>query len=169
MNKIEYLVGIYGFMQLSMQDVGLLDQKGQVIKLKKPTMSEQDGIALYKWLGEQLKDVNAFKLREMAKLTDARVGKLISDHKVVNNFLLSIMLLREYVDEQGSGFEQNLLLPKISRLIELVDGAVSDDDFDVDIKRTTARTANNIYRQFAGKAQLSDEVRDAHNKFRRKK
>ena len=39
------------------------------------------------WVGENLKDVNATKLRVMAKITDERVSRLISDHKVVNNFL----------------------------------------------------------------------------------
>ena len=103
----------------------------------------------------------------MARETDKRVSKLISDHKVVNNFLLALMLLREYVDEDGTKMEQLMLQPKINRLIEMIDGAISDDDFDVDIKRTTSRTANNIYRQFVGKCQLSDEVRDAKNKFRK--
>ena len=167
MNKLSYFVGIYGFLQLSMHDVGLLDAKGAPIK-KKHNLNEIDGLAIYKWLSDELKDISVGKLRAMARETDERVSKLISDHKVVNNFLLAIMLLREYVDDTGTKMEQILLSSKINRLVDLVDSAVSDDDFDVNIKRTTARTANNIYRQFAGKCQLSDEVRDAHNKFRRK-
>ena len=167
MNRESYLVGVYGFLQLSMKDVGLLDTRGVPIK-KKMNMNEQDGIAIYNWVADEIKSVPLHHLRELGKETDKRVSKLISDHTIVNNFLLAIMLLREYVDNDATRPEQLLLSPKINRLIELVDSAVSDDDFDANIKRTTARTANNIYRQMMGLPQLSDEVRDANIKFRRK-
>lgn len=168
MNKTGYLVGVFGFMQLSMMDVGLVDEGGFPIKKKRPTMSEVDGIKLYEWVSDQIKAIDRVKLRALGREVDQKVSKLISDHTVVNNFLLSIMLLREYVDNSAPKNEQILLTPKINRLVDLVDSAVSDEEFDRDIKRTTYRTANNIYRQFAGKAQLSDEVRDAKNKFKRK-
>lgn len=160
-----YFVGIYGFMQLSMIDVGLLDNQGFPIKKKKPTQTEQDAIWLYNWVSDKLRELNTAQLRSLGAETDKRVQKLISDHSVVNNYLLSIYLFREYVDNDADKFEQGLLRPKIDRIINLLDEAVTDEEFDADIRRTTARTADNIYRQITERPQLSDEVRDA--KFKR--
>jgi len=167
--KTEYLVAIYSFLQLSMVDVDLLNKNGSPIK-KKYTQTESDAMYLYRWLSEQLKDIDIVELRSMAKKTDIRVSKLLNDHTVVNNFLLAVYLLREYVDQDGSKMEQILLSGKINRIIDLLDEAVTDEEFSVDTKRTTSRTSKNIYRQFVGKCQLSDEVSDAvANKYRRKK
>jgi len=163
MDKIEYFAGIYGFAQISMQDVGLLDDRGVPFK-GKWNMSETDALAIYNWLSEQLLHVDGSKLRRLAQETDKRVTKLLNDHKEVNNFLLGILLLREYLDSHGSKMEQLMILPKVNRLVDVVDGAVSDEDFSPLIKRTTARTAQNIYRQWAGKPQLSDEVWEARFK-----
>ncbi|MCD6135832.1 hypothetical protein J7J63_03870, partial [Candidatus Bipolaricaulota bacterium] len=103
-------------------------------------------------------------LRNKAKVFDGYVGKLVNVALKVNNFLLSIMLLREYLDNYGTKAEQILMSGKINRLLDVVDGAVSDEEFDSDIKRTTARTARNIYRQFTGECQFSDDVLNAHFK-----
>ena len=168
-NKTSYFVGIYGFLQLSMQDVGLLDKQGKPIKKKRMTLHEADAIYIYTWLSDRLKDVDVGTLRELAKETDERVSKLISEHKVVNNFLLSILLLRGYLDNDASKNEQLLLAPKVYRVMELLDKAVSDEELDDSIRKTTHRTADNIYRQASGGLQLSDECRDAFaNKYRRK-
>ncbi len=159
--RLTLLCGVFGFLQLSMMDVGLLGKHGELLKKKsKMVPSEQDGIAIYEWVSFQLIKFPVGELRKKASVTDGYVKKLLNEHQVVNNFLLSLLLLREYLDEQGSKAEQILMLGKITRLIDVVDEAVSDDDFDVTIKKTTWRTADNIYRQFAGKAQLTDEIRD---------
>ena len=163
MDNTTYIVGIYGYLQLSMQDVGLLDERGVQFK-GKYNMSETDALFIYNWVGESLKDIQADKLRKLAQETDARVDKLLNDHKEVNNFLLGILLLRDYLDNHGSKIDQLMVLPKVNRLVDVVDGAVSDETFNPMIKRTTARTANNIYRQWAGKPQLSDEVWSARFK-----
>ena len=169
-NKISYFVGVFGFLQLSMQDVGLLDKQGVPIKKKKMTLHETDAVYIYSWLSDSLKDVNVGKLRELAKETDKRVSKLISEHAVVNNFLLSILLLHHYIDNDATKNEQLLLAPKIYRVMELLDKAVTDEEIDDSIRKTTHRTADNIYRQATNKAQLSDDVRDAFaNKYMRKK
>ena len=164
-NKIEYLAGIFGFLQLSMKDVGLIGEHGKCTKKKqhmKP--SEQDGIAIYDWVGEQIKHIEQHKLRKLAAVTDKRVGKLLNDHKVVNNFLLGLLLLRGYLDDLAPKNEQLMILPKVNRLIDVVDGAISDEEFNADIKRTTSRTADNLFRQAIGKCQIADDCRDARFK-----
>ncbi len=161
--KLTYLTACYSFMQLSLQDVKLLDDKGRPIK-KKRSMSEQDAIAIYSWLSDQLKNISIHELRTMASKTDIKVSKLLNDHQVVNNFLLSIMLLREYIDEHGDSIQKILIGNKINRIIDLLDDAVTDEAFDPEIKRTTGRTARNIYRQFTDRPQRSDDVLQAHFK-----
>ena len=140
-DKTAYFVGVFGFMQLSMTEVGLL--KNGIVNKKRSemTMGEKDAIAIYNWIGEHLKNYSVAELRKMARATDEKVKKLVNVALKVNNFLLSIMLLREYLDNYGTKAEQILMSGKINRLVDVVDGAVSDDDFDSNIKRTTARTA----------------------------
>ena len=139
--RINYLVGVFGFAQLSMTEVGLLKNGAVSKKRSEMTMGETDAIAIYTWVGNHLKNYSVAELRKMARATDEKVKKLVNVALKVNNFLLSIMLLREYLDNYGTKAEQILMSGKINRLVDVVDGAVSDDDFDSNIKRTTARTA----------------------------
>ena len=161
--QLEFIVGIFGFLQLSMQDVGLLDKKGRPVKKKKPLPSERDAIFIYDWVAGHLKNLPIEHLRPKARVMDEAVTKLLNDHTVVNNFLLGLLLLRAMVDD-GSKSTQILIGSKINRLVDVVDDAISDEEFSADIKRTTARTADNLYRQFTGRLQLSDEVREARFK-----
>ncbi len=163
-DKTAYFVGVFGFMQLSMTEVGLLKNGAVSKKRSEMTMGETDAIAIYTWVGNHLKNYSVAELRKMARATDEKVKKLLNVALKVNNFLLSIMLLREYLDNYGTKAEQILMSGKINRLLDVVDGAVSDEEFDSDIKRTTARTARNIYRQFTGECQFSDDVLNAHFK-----
>ena len=163
--RLDYLVGIFGFLQLSMKDVNLLDDKGRGPKKRnKLKMSEQDALKIYDWVGEQLHSFETYELRPRAQRMDRAVKKLNNGHKTVNNFLLALMLLRSYMDSEAPLMESILMSGKINRLIDVVDGAVSDEEFNVEIKKTTWRTADNLYRQYAELPMLSDEVRDAKYK-----
>ncbi len=168
-DRLTYLVGVYGFAQLALKDVGLLNERGRLAKKKKfLNASEQDAIWMYDWVGEQIKHIGEVELRKRGNIVDTKVKKLLNGHQEVNNYLLSVFLLRHYVDD-GTMMEKILLGNKIDRMVDVVDSAVSDDDFNPAIKRTTARTSMNIYRQFIGRPQLSDEVLDAkYKKIRRK-
>ena len=159
--QLTYLVGVFGYLQLAMMDVGLINEKGIPPKKRKKLMpSEQDALAIYDWVSDQISQFSSAELRARAKRMDNAVKKLLNDHKIVNNFLLGLLLLRHLVDD-GRKDWQILMGSKINRLVDVVDGAISDEEFSAEIKRTTSRTADNLYRQFTGKAQLSDEVRDA--------
>jgi len=162
-DEIAYYSGIYGFLQLSMQDVGLLDKKGAPIKKKDRLPHEQDAFAIYNWVSYKLSNLSVGQLMGKAMVMDAAIKKLLNENKTVNNFLLGLLLLRAIVDD-GEKSNQILLSGKINRIIDVVDGAVSDGEFNPEIKKTTARVADNLYRQFTGKAQLSDEIRDLRMK-----
>ena len=165
MTKLEYFTSIYGWMQLSMVEVGLLNKDGRPFKKRKLTQTEQDAIYLYQWVGDHLKDVKKPELERMGKVTDKNVKLLPNDHSNINNFLLGIMLLRLYIDDEGTNFEHILLGGKIRRVVDLADKAVSEDEFSVDVKRATHRTAYNLYRRYTGYPMLSDEAFD--NKYKR--
>jgi len=163
--RLDYLVGIFGYFQLSMIDVKLLDSKGRPPKKRnKLLQTEQDALKIYDWVSDQLVKFETYELKPRGKRMDDAVKRLNNEHNVVNNYLLALLLLRAYMDEVGTKMETILISPKINRLIDLVDGAVSDEEFSPEIKKTTARTADNLFRQYVGKCQLSDEVRDAKNK-----
>ena len=157
--RIEYLVAVYGYLQLSMQDVGLLNSDGSPINRRRRRHSEEDALSLYKWVAEQLKGVGIGKVRRLAGVSNDKVRKLINDEQTVNNFLLGVLLLRCYVDDSAK-YEQILLSPKINRLISVLDEAVTDEAVDASIRRTTSRVADNLYRMSVGKCQIGDDCRD---------
>jgi hypothetical protein len=163
--RLDYLVGVFGFFQLSMIDIELLDSKGRPPKKRNKLLpTEQDALKIYDWVSEQLYSVEPPELKRRAKRMDEAVKRLNNDHQVVNNYLLALLLLRAYMDDEATKMEASLILPKINRLIDLVDATVSAEEFSPEIRRTTARTADNLFRQYVGKPMLSDEVRDAKHK-----
>jgi len=166
MDKYIFLSGIYGFLQLSMRDVGLLLENGVWYKKRKHmTEAETNAIYLYEWVEDQLRSLPVHVIRKKSGEVDRMVKKLNNDNRYVNNFMLGVYMMREYIENACGKFEQDLILPKVNRIINTLDEEVMGGRFDPQIKKTTARVANNIYRQWAGLPQLSDQVRDA--KFKR--
>lgn len=158
MDKAILFAGVYGFMQLEMRSTELLLSNGKWYKRKSHmSESERDAVFIYEWIEDQLRQYNIAEIQLNARVIDNMVKKLVNEDKFVNNFLLGVYLLRNYVDDYGSKMDHILLLPKIHRLMFFLD----EQKFDMKIRKATSRVANNIFRQWAGKPQLSDEVRDA--------
>ena len=162
--------GVFGFAQLSMRDVGLVSDKGQPTKKTKwMTPTEQDGIAIYLWIIAKIDKMPQWEIKQEASKVDAMVKNLFNEHKIINNYLLSLFILREWLDEEGEGIDQGILYPKINRIVAAMDSEIKEGNFDPEIKKHTARVAKNIFRQWAGKAQLTDEIFSLNsNRFLRK-
>ncbi len=157
--------GSFGFAQLSMRDVGLLNKDGSPAKKKKHmTAIELDGMGIYIWLSDKLKEFDGNQIRVKASVVDGMVKKLFNEKKIINNYLLSLYILREWLDNDGGRFEQDMMLPKINRIVAAMDEEISDGRFDSDIKKVTRRVADNIYRQWSGKPQITDDIRDLNSK-----
>lgn len=161
MNKhilLKFLAGLYGFMQLELKDSKLVNKDGAPKPTKNMSLLESDGIAIYKYLSGRVKHLDVRQIREYAEYTNAVTKKLINEEKLVNNYLLALMLYRSYLDELAPRDEQILMLAKVGRSIqhyELIKGKKYSK-----IRKTTSRCADNIWRVFTGRAQLGDDVRD---------
>lgn len=164
--KLDYKVGLYGRMQLEMINIGLLTADGAPKSTKHMNENEEDAIKIYDHLSFDLKGVDAAVLNERASRTNEIAASLINEDTMINNYLLSMMLYRVYLQEIATKFERLMVLPKIERQIKIYEKL--DDDEYKKIRKTTGRVADNIWRVFTGKLQVSDEIRDLRaNKFKR--
>lgn len=161
---LNFIVGIWGRMQLAMKETGLVVDGGVAIKpYKHMDRTDREAIEIYNILDTYLRSNKIFidEIVERSRVTDNIVKKLINDHKRVNNQLLAMFLYQEYLLEFGSHGAKTVTLPKVKRQIE--DFPLTTEELKTTWKYT-GRIADNMWRQFTGKAQLSDEVRDLRAK-----
>jgi len=164
--ELEFLVGIYGRSQLEMIAIDLLNKDGSPKPTKHMNQHEQDAIKIYDHLSFKLKGVGAEKLNDLAAFTNEISKKLINDDTLINNYLLSMMLYRLYLQEIAPKYECLMMLPKVQRQVSVFE-ELEGEEF-LRTRRVTSRVADNMWRIFTGKAQLSDELRDIRaEKFKR--
>lgn len=164
--KLKFHVGIYGRMQLEMMAIDLVEKNGVPKPTKNMSAIEKDGIAVYNHLSYIVKGLSSKKLFELAQFTNDIAKSLINEETLINNYLLSAMLYRLYLQEEASKPEQIMVLPKVNRIIKMYEEL--DGEEYATIRKTTSRVADNMFRVFTGKLQVSDEIRDLRaNKFKR--
>lgn len=164
--KKEFIVSVYGRMQIEMIAIDLLTKDGVPKPTKHMNAHEKDAIAIYNHISYEVKGISKTQLNEIAQFANDISKKLINDNTMINNYLLSLMLYRSYLQDEASKFEQGMLLPKVERQLKIYENLEGDTYSEV--RKTTSRVADNIWRVFIGKAQLSDEIRDIRaNKFKR--
>lgn len=149
--------------QLEFVHSGILSDKGIPVDPKNYAEDAKDGVAIYNYVKQKLVD-NRVSYETALKYVDegnAMVKKLVNDEQIVNKYLLSLMLLRLYLDEEGSKAEQIMIKPKVERSLKLF----GLDDEEKKLRKTTHRVADNLWRQFIGRPQLGDDLRD--NRFKR--
>ena len=170
MNKetlLKLYVGLYGFVQIEMREVGLLNEDASPKPTKHMNDIEKDGVAIYDHLCWKVKGLSVERLHEIAEFTNDIVRSLINEEQIINNYLLAMMLFRCYLDDEAPKYEQIKMLPKVNRSIRHYE-QLEGEQYKK-IARTTHRCADNMWRVFTGKAQLSDAVRDAKaSKYLRK-
>jgi len=162
--KLKFLLGVYGSMQNELIFMDLVEEKGgKIIKVKKMTLSETDAIAIYKFIYNKVNHLSVAQVGEYAERTNEILKVLLNDKTLaINNFLLSMMLYRNYLDDIASTYEKNMMMPKVNRCIELFEG-FKDEEYKM-IRKNTARAADNIWKVWIGEQQLSDADRDARFK-----
>ena len=162
--ELEFIVGIYGRSQIEMIAIDLLNDDGSPKPTKNMSADEKDAIAIYNHLSYKIKGIGSKKLNELGEYSNEVAKKLINEDTLVNNYLLAMMLYRTYLQDIVGRFERDKILPKVNRQVKVFEG-LEGSEF-AKTRKTTARVADNIWRVFTGKAQLSDEVRDLRaNKF----
>ena len=165
--ELEFLVGVYGRSQIEMIAIGLLNGDGSPKPTKNMSTHEKDAIAIYDNLSFKMKGIGKDRLNRLGQYSNEVAKKLINEDTLINNYLLSMMLYRLYLQEISGKFERDKILPKVKRQIAVFE-ALEGQEY-AKIRRVTNRVADNMFRVFVGKAQLSDEIRDIiANKFKRR-
>ena len=155
------LVAVYGNFQKHFHKIGLVDDTGTPIPKKKMNLDETRRVSLYDFVSYKLHSLSRIQLQSRADEFNDLVGKLINEEQLVDNYLMAIMLLRNYLDELAIPIERNAHINKINDVIKLFESMENTEENDFrEIKKITARVTDNIWRILTGKAQLSDEIRD---------
>lgn len=176
-DKELFMIGLFGRLQIELMELGgVIDSNNGGIS-KKPRRVYPDGtwrklkleeltaIDIYKWTIEQIgKEISEEELNKKARYTNEVASKIINDEKTVNNFLLATYMLEMYIDENENTLLKNMMLPKTNRLIDHYYKHIGEENMG--IMRTTYRVADNMYRVFTEKPQISDQERNL--KFKRK-
>lgn len=162
--KCEIILSIYGRMQMELVAIELVDDlTGKPKPAKKLNLNEQDGLHIYKYLFSKIEYLTVDQVEKYSQRTNDILKKLLNDKEApVNNYLMSMMLYRNYLQDIAPKAEQIMLLPKVERSIQLFETFESDEYKQ--IRKNTGRATDNIWRTFIGRPQLSDEVRDARFK-----
>jgi hypothetical protein len=153
----EILVGIFGFLQLSLKDSDYEIVKGKVKPNKHDSLNELDIKYIYNWFADR---TSGLPLESHVNTVNTMVSKLLNKDAKVNNFYMGLHLGIYWIETYGSGFDKNLMLSKMYRLID-----ETKNHINIETAKNSYRVADNLWRQANEKAQLSDEVRDA--KFKR--
>lgn len=162
-NLLILFVAIYGNMQTQMERVGLCDKFG--VPKKAESLIEEDTVKLYNFVAGKLIGVKKDRLEVEAAKFNNMVKKLVNENQMVNNYLMAMMLFRNYFDDEASAFERNLHSGKIVRQIEVFEKVyLKDKEKYAGIKKTTARVVDNLWRILINRPQLTDEIRDLRSK-----
>ena len=154
--KDELTVGIFGFMQLALKDSGYRVVNGK-LRIKRPSLNEENIQAVYNFFAEKTKGMD---LKSNADRVNQRVNKLVNKDATVNNFYMALHLAVSWLEQYGDALERSLYMPKVMRLIDETKKYITPE-----VAKYSFRVADNLIRQYEGRAQLADEVRDA--KFRK--
>lgn len=159
------LVAVYGNMQHIMNGVGLVSDKGAPLGAKSQNINETEGLDIYKYLGRKIQHLRKFELNFYADKFNEIVGNLINEENLVNNYLMAMMLLRNYLNEEAIPMERIMVGGKVDRQIGVFEKIFAGNKEEYkNIQKVTGRVADNMWRILNDRPQLSDEVRNARAK-----
>jgi len=154
-----FIVGVYGRLQIELIEMNLINENGSPKKRKELKRTDPvllDGLYIYDSLANRVANLSTDEINSFANVTNEKVHKLFNENYQINNYILAMMLYRNFLQDFGTTFEKNLLLNKTIRNIDAFTESISDKD----LVKHTHRVADNLWRQFNGKAQLDDEIRN---------
>ena len=154
----QLLSSVYGIFQYNLEEHDMLDRYGAPKKRKDISIHTKDIIDVYKWLSEQLKDVSEYQLNENTKVFNKHAKQLHDDY-LLNMTLLGAYLLLNYINEYGSKPEQIMIASKLERITSHFSYHVERD-----VYKESRIAADNLLRKFAGKPELTIEVRSKNAK-----
>ncbi len=154
------MIGVYGILQKELRREEQLGEYAQPLKSKNDDESDTDAKGLYKFLSAYLVDVSERDLNERKGIFNDIVNSLTQEY-FLNNFLLAIFMLENFVGEDGSVPQKITLLPKIRRLIKhMQKGIIEEQDNALDIIKDSKIAASNICEIFRGGFERTKAMRE---------
>jgi len=161
MNK-EVVVAIYGIFQIYLKEKDMLDKTGAPKKRKKQGQDIIDIFSIYDFLSNILVNVSVSDINNLSESFNKH-AKQLHDEYQVNMLLLGIFLFESYIEEQPR-HHQLIYIPKIVRLSKYAQEHISKE-----VIRDSKIAADNIYRKYIGKAEVTKEIRELNEKEWRKR
>jgi len=156
-------IASYGYMQQTLREEGLLNDNGSPKKSNKMPLNSQEMLSVYAFMGDRVKNIDKPELDKYSILSNEALQKLLNIGQKINQILFALYIVR-YVIDNSDHMTRVLMQNKVNRLIDHAAKQIRDNHSQ-ELVTTTSRAADNLCRQLSGKAQLSDEVRAAKNKF----
>jgi len=169
--QIDILCVVYAIFQKALDTDGYLEASGKPKKLKNLSELDNDNIALYKWIAEEIKAIPEYKVREHARQFNQLIGSLETDY-FQNSFLTGVFLL-DRLSEDFPQHKKTVVQSKTYRIIKAWRAAISSNASSevegVKIIKDSSALAMNILRTYNKEPELTRAMRDYKTNKRKNK
>jgi len=168
--KIDILCVIYAIFQKALDKDGYLAPSGKPKKLKNLSELDQDSIALYKWIAEEIRHIPEHKVKESARQFNQLINKLETDY-FQNSFLTGVYLL-DRVIEDFPQHKKTVVQAKTYRIIMSlrigIYAQASSNEEAIKIIKDSSALAMNILRTYNKEPELTRAMREYKTSKRKK-
>ena len=152
MDKTNLNCTLYGIFQIELKARNLLKEDGTLIRSSKQSETIKDTYAIYSYFREKVKDFSKKYINaSVTQFND--ISKTLHDDYLLNMGLLGVFIAELYL-EDASYIDKQIYLPKVRRLSQYAQGTVK-----LDIRKDSKIAADNVYRKFTGKLEVTKEIR----------
>ncbi len=161
--QIDILCVVYAIFQKALDTDGYLEASGKPKKLKNLPELDQDSIALYKWIAEEIRAIPEYKVKDHARQFNQLIGNLETDY-FQNSFLTGVFLL-DRVSENLPQHKKTVVQTKTYRVIKALRVAISSSE----IIKDSSALAMNILRTYHKEPELTRAMREYKTNKRQNK
>jgi len=169
--QIDILSIVYAIFQKALDKDGYLEASGKPKKLKNLSELDQDSIALYKWIAEEIRTIPEHKVRESARQFNKIVNKLETDY-FQNSFLTGVYIM-DRISENFPQHKKTIVQAKTYRIIMSVRIGIyaqaSSNEEATKIIKDSSALAMNILRTYNKEPELTRAMREYKTNKRQNK
>jgi len=166
-DKKTFITGsFYGLLQIILLEAGMISSDGSPLPnkmLREASFEDMEILWLYKWCGKKISHLSKDDLVDTASYFNAASNSLLDVYEV-DNTLLAIHLISKWVEEYSNFAESALLAGKLERSTKSVIAELCEtlgEETGRKISKSSAYSADNLYRIMSGEAQLTMKEREA--------
>jgi len=157
MDKTNLNCTLYGIFQIELKSRKLLKEDGTLIRSSKQDVIVKDTYAIYSYFREKVQNFSS-KYINASVMQFNEISKQLHDDYLLNMALLGVFMVELYL-EDASYIDKQIYLPKVRRLSQYAQGTVK-----LDIRKDSKIAADNVYRKFTGKLEVTKEIRTLRSK-----